>query len=330
MKKRLVSGIQPTGLLHIGNYLGAIKQFVELQKDYDTYLFVADLHAMTVPQDPKTFNRQILEIAAAYMAAGLDPEKVTIFQQSQIPAHSELCWILTTIANMGELSRMIQFKDKTEKIGNKESIGVGLFEYPILQAADILLYDADVVPVGEDQKQHVEITRDLAERFNKRFGKSFVVPQPLITKAGARIMSLDDPTKKMSKSDENPNSYISLTDTPEIIRKKIARAVTDSGSEIKYDQKTKPAITNLLDIFHLITNTPIEKLEKEYNGQGYGVFKQALAEAIIDFLAPYQQKFQAFMAKPDEIRKVLKAGSLKANEIAEAKIDKIKQAVGLS
>jgi tryptophanyl-tRNA synthetase len=330
MKKRLVSGIKPTGLLHIGNYLGAIKQFVELQKDYDTYLFVADLHAMTVPQDPKTFNRQILEIAAAYMAAGLDPEKVTIFQQSQIPAHSELCWILTTIANMGELSRMIQFKDKTEKIGNKESIGVGLFEYPILQAADILLYDADVVPVGEDQKQHVEITRDLAERFNKRFGKSFVVPQPLITKAGARIMSLDDPTKKMSKSDENPNSYISLTDTPEIIRKKIARAVTDSGSEIKYDQKTKPAITNLLDIFHLITNTPIEKLEKEYNGQGYGVFKQALAEAIVYFLAPYQQKFQALMAKPDEIRKVLKAGSLKANEIAEAKIDKIKQAVGLS
>jgi len=332
--KRLFSAIQPTGIIHLGNYLGAIKQWIELQKKpahrggYESFFCIVDLHAITLPQNPKELKKQILRMANIYLAAGINPNKTTLFVQSDVPAHSEGAWLLTTIAKMGELSRMIQFKDKTSKLG-KESVPVGLFTYPTLMAADILLYDAAVVPVGEDQKQHVELARDLAQRFNKRFSRTFIVPQPLLPKFGARIMGLDNPKIKMSKSASSPMNYIALTDRPEVARNKIMKAVTDSGKEVKYDPKKKPAISNLLTIYSLLSEQSISALEKKYRGEGYAPFKKDLAKVVIKFLTPFQKRLAQLEKTPIQTKKILTAGAQKAQKISSKKIEEIKKRMGL-
>ena len=324
MKQTVFSGIQPTGILHLGNYFGAIKQWITLQEDYNCYFCIVDLHAITVPQDPRKLHEQIYQIAATYLAAGLDPEKVTMFVQSSVPAHSEGAWLLNTMAYMGELSRMTQYK---EKKSNQDNVSVGLFDYPVLMAADILLYDTALVPVGEDQKQHVELARDIAIRFNGRFGETFTVPEPLLPKVGARIMGLDDPTKKMSKSASSEANYIALTDTPEVAKKKILKAVTDSGAEIKFDPKAKPAISNLLTIYSLTTDIPIPQLEQQYAGKNYGEFKQDLAEAVAKFLLDFQTKLTA--QTNEKIQAILKNGAESASPIAAKKIQDIHQKMGI-
>lgn len=324
--QRIFSGIQPSGNLHLGNYLGAIKNWVALQDKYESFFCVVDLHAITVPQDPQKLREKILEVAKIYLAAGIDPGKSTIFIQSRVKEHAELCWILNTIARLSELERMTQFKDKSQKQG-KESVGVGLFDYPVLMAADILLYDTNLVPVGEDQLQHIELTKTLAERFNRKFGETFVVPEPHFTKEGMRIMGLDDPTKKMSKSAASEFNYVALTDSPDIIREKIKKAVTDSGSEIK-SGSGKPALTNLLTIYSLLSGKKITELEQEYVGKGYGDFKKDLAEVVVDFLDNFQKKFNSL--NNDEVLEILDQGAVKAGEIAGKKMEEIKLKVGLS
>jgi tryptophanyl-tRNA synthetase len=323
MKPKALTALQPTNLLHMGNLFGAILPMVELQKTHETFLFVVDYHAITVPQDPKTLTPNILFATAAYLAAGVDPKKTVLFQQSAISEHTELAWILNCFTHMGELERMTQYKEKA-----KEGSSVGLFDYPVLMAADILLYDTDVVPVGEDQKQHVELARDLAERFNKRFGKTFVVPKPEIRKVGARIMGLDDPTKKMSKSSASPKNYISLMDDADTIRKKIQAAVTDSGSAVTYDP-SRPAISNLLTIFSLVTGEEIESLCAEHDGKGYATFKKNLAEALIAFLQPTQTKIQAYLQETQELLRILENGKERAHPIAAAKLRDVKQKIGV-
>ncbi len=334
--QRLFSGIQPSGNLHLGNYLGAIKQWVELQDKYEAIFCVVDLHAITVPQDPAELRKKVIEAAKMYLAAGIDPKKSTIFIQSHVPAHTELGWILNTIATMGELGRMTQYKDKVsrENLGNrataageynKELTGVGLFDYPVLMAADILLYDTVVVPVGDDQKQHVELTRDLAERFNSRFGETFVVPEPLITKEGARIMGLDDPSKKMSKSAASEYNYIALTDDAETVRRKIKKAVTDSGSEIVYSVE-KPALKNLINIYTLLSGKSISEIETMYVGKGYGDFKNDLAEVVVNFLTPFQERVKNI--SDEEALAILRAGATKARELAEKKVQMVYEKVG--
>lgn len=323
--QRLFSGIQPSGNLHLGNYLGAIKQWVALQDQYEAFFCVVDLHAITVPQDPDELRKKILEIAKIYLAAGVNPEQSTIFIQSHVAGHTELGWILNTIVTMGELGRMTQYKDKSQKEG-WEGSGVGLFDYPVLMAADILLYDTAVVPVGEDQKQHVELTRDLAERFNKRFGETFVVPQPLITKEGARIMALDDPEKKMSKSAASEYNYIALTDDADTVRRKIKKAVTDSGSEIVYSDE-KPALKNLINIYTLLSGKSTNEIEAMYSGKGYGDFKTDLAEVVVNFLVPFQERLAAL--SDEEVMRVLRAGAEKANALAKQKIQAVYEKVGL-
>lgn len=322
-KPTLISGIQPTGKLHLGNYLGALKNFVALQNsgEYDCYFFIADFHALTENPKAKDLSANIVNLAADFLAAGLDPKKSTIFVQSQIPAHSELAWILNTITPMGESERMTQFKEKSEN--QKINVNLGLFTYPVLMAADILLYDAQFVPVGEDQLQHLEFTRTLARKFNKKFGKTFIEPQPLLT-ATPRVMSLDDPTKKMSKS--RPAGCVFLNDSPKIIHEKLARAVTDSGREIKYDLKNKPAISNLLTIYSALTDKPIENIEEKYIGKGYADFKKELAKLISDSLASFQKtKIQSA-----KIKSILKSGSGKAQKKARSKIQEIKKKIGLA
>ncbi|MCX6809233.1 MAG: tryptophan--tRNA ligase [Candidatus Berkelbacteria bacterium] len=325
--KRIFSGIQPSGVLHLGNYLGAISQFVKLQGDTNSECIfcIVDLHAITVPQDPKILREKILELAALYLACGIDPTKSTLFVQSSRPEHSELAWILNCFTNMGELNRMTQFKEKSE---NKSNYSVGLFDYPVLMAADILLYQTTHVPVGEDQKQHIEITRDLCERMNNKYNGLFTLPEPMINKQTARIMSLDDPNNKMSKSSPSPSSYIGLTDSPEIIREKIKRAVTDSGSEIKSGED-KPAISNLLNIFAAVTDREIADIEKDFEGNGYGEFKDALAQAVISKLAPIQEKYNKLIAGKDELRKILADGSAKIAPIAQKTLSEVKKSVGL-
>ncbi|MFH0912281.1 MAG: tryptophan--tRNA ligase [Patescibacteria group bacterium] len=324
MEKIVFSGIQPSGILHLGNYFGAIKQWVALQNDYQCYFCIVDLHAITVTQDPQQLREQIKQVAMVYLAAGLDPKKVTMFVQSSVPAHSEGAWLLNNVAYMGELTRMTQFK---EKKADQTNVSVGLFDYPILMAADILLYDTNLVPVGEDQKQHVELARDLATRFNGRFGPTFTVPEPLLPKMGARIMGLDNPTIKMSKSASSEANYIALTDTPDSAKKKIMRAVTDSGSKIKFDPKTKPAISNLLTIYTLLTDKPISELEKRYVGKNYSDFKQDLATVVADFLADFQTK----LAKQDprDVQNILVAGAQAASQVANQKISLLHQKMGL-
>ncbi|MFH1088781.1 MAG: tryptophan--tRNA ligase [Patescibacteria group bacterium] len=324
MKKIVFSGIQPTGILHLGNYFGAIKQWIALQEDYHCYFCIVDLHAITLPQEPDKLREQIHQIAAVYLAAGLDPKKVTMFVQSSIPAHSEGAWLLNNIAHMGELSRMTQYKEKKD---NQTNVSVGLFDYPVLMAADILLYDTNLVPVGEDQKQHVELARDLAERFNNRFGTTFTVPEPMLAKVGARIMGLDDPTKKMSKSANSEANYITLTDDPEVAKKKILKAVTDSGSEIKFDPATKPAISNLLTIYSLTADIPINQLEQQYTDKNYADFKQDLAEVVAKFLSNFQAKL--LTQNSANITTILEAGARSANQISSQKIKTLHQKMGL-
>lgn len=361
MKKRIFSGAQPTGQLHIGNYLGALKNWVALQDEYEAFYCIVNLHAITLPQDPATLRQATLDLARIYLAAGVDPAKSTIFIQSDVPEHAELTWILSCTARMGELERMTQFKDKTrgllqskpltesqiadldalrgtEKFGEwkkdepqdvidrkvrlfRDSIehssaqraGVGLFTYPILMASDILLYQTDLVPVGQDQKQHLELCRDLAERFNRDYGETFKIPEPYIPKAGASIKSLQDPSKKMSKSDENPNASVFLLDDADTIAKKIKRAVTDSGAEITFDD-ARPAITNLLTIYQLITDKSSDECVEHFAGKGYGQFKTELASGIVEFLRPFQERVSRY--SDDELRSILRGGAEKARTIA--------------
>lgn len=324
-KKRIFSGIQPSGDLHIGNYVGAISQWVEMQEQYDCVFCVVDYHAITVKQDPEILRKKVIEIAKIYLASGIDPEKSIIFQQSKVRAHTELAWILNcTSARVSDLKKMTQFKDKAGK--SEENVSVGLFDYPVLMAADILLYDTDVVPVGKDQSQHVELARDLAVRFNHQFGPTFVVPEPKLRKEGAVIMGLDDPLKKMSKSAKSEYNRIALTDKPEAAAKKIMRAVTDSGSEVKYDVLKKPAITNLLTIYSILNGLPIKEIEKKYVGKGYGDFKKDLAEIVKQFLTGFQEKY--IRISDDEVRKILDDGAVKAQAIAEKRLNDAKTKIG--
>ncbi|MFC7678750.1 tryptophan--tRNA ligase [Paenibacillus sp. GCM10028914] len=325
MNKRMLSGIKPSGDLNIGGYSGSLSQFVANQHDYDCYFFIPDLHAITVYQDPKELYQRSRDIAALYIAAGVDPKKATIFLQSQVSAHAELGWLLETQAHFGELSRMTQFKDKSE---GKDVVSSALFTYPVLMAADILLYQATHVPVGDDQKQHIELTRDLATRFNNKYGNTFVLPEPVIQETGARIMGLDDPSSKMSKSNPNQNSYVSLLDDPAVIRKKFSRAVTDSDMSVRYDWDTKPEVSNLIEIYSIFSGESIASIEKQYEGQGYGAFKKGLAEAVIAKLEPIQKTYHEIV-NSEELDRILKDGAERANETAQVTLTAAKRAMGL-
>lgn len=322
--ERVFSGVQPSGVLHLGNYLGAIKNWLELQKDYQCIFCVVDLHAITVPQEPAELLKKTIEVAKIYLAAGIDPKKSTVFVQSHVKEHAELAWLLNTITRIPELERMTQFKDKTK--GQKSEVGMGLFDYPVLMAADILLYQTAVVPVGEDQVQHIELARDLAQRFNNKFGETFIIPKPMVRKEGARIMGLDDPTKKMSKSAASHYNYIALTDPPDEVREKIKKAVTDSGKEIKYEPG-KPAIANLLTIYSLLADKPIVDLELKYQGKSYSEFKNDLAEVVVDFLRPFQKKYNAL--DDGEVLKILRDGAKKIQPIAEKTMAEVKKVMGI-
>lgn len=323
--KRVFSGVQPTGNIHIGNYLGALKQFVELQDENDCVYCIVDLHSITLPQDPKVLKKNILDVAALYLAVGLDPKKSIIFVQSMVPGHAELAWVLMCNSYTGELSRMTQFKQKSR---DSESAPTGLFTYPILMASDILLYDTDVVPVGNDQKQHIEITRDLAERINNKYGKTFVVPDGRFLKEGARIMSLDDPTSKMSKSAENIHSRISLLDDAAKIKKSIMRSTTDSEGSIRFDIENKPGVSNLLNIYSAFSGMKVPDIEKKYEGCGYGDFKKDLVEVTIDAVTPIQQKYHE-IRESEELISILKDGAERANTIAEKTLARVKDKFGL-
>lgn len=323
--KTIFSGIQPSGVITLGNYIGAMKQFVELQDDYNCYFCIVDQHAITVPQDRLALRKNIRSLAAFYLAVGIDPNKSTLFIQSEVPAHAQAGWILQCIAYIGELERMTQFKDKS---AGKEAVSAGLLTYPPLMAADILLYSTDIVPVGEDQKQHIELTRDLAERFNKRYGDIFTIPEARIPKIGARIMSLTDPTKKMSKSDPNQKSYITLLDDAKTIEKKVKSAVTDSEGVIRYDKENKPGVSNLLTIYSILANEPIEQLEERYAGKGYGDFKADVAQVIIDALTPIQEKYYELM-ESSKLDDILDEGAEKANRVASKMLKKMENAIGL-
>lgn len=321
MIKRTFSGIQPSGNLHIGNYLGAVKHWVKGQTDGENIFCIVDMHAITVPQDPKELTQKTKEIAAILFASGIDPEKSVTFVQSHNPDHTSLGWVLNCIATMGQMNRMTQFKDKSE---GKQSVSVGLFDYPALMAADILLYDTTHVPVGEDQKQHVELARDLAEKFNSKFGDTFVVPEPAIASVGKRIMSLTDPSRKMSKSDPNPNSRIELLDSPEIVRKKIASAVTSSGADF---DSTAPGVANLIDIYSGFSGKSGEEIGKEFLGRGYKEFKEAVAEQVIAFLVPFQEKYNSLINSGDLLTH-LNLGAQKARSLSHPKLISVYEKVG--
>lgn len=324
---RLVSGIRPSGELTIANYLGAIKQWLELQTQYESYFFVADLHALTTPYNPKTFPDAVFRTLALYLALGLEPDRSTVFLQSHIPAHAELAWLFSTFTPVGELERMTQYKEKTKEGAPAMT---GLLSYPVLMAADILLYKADVVPVGEDQIQHIELTREIAHRFNKRFGNTFPVPKPILPPKGAeRVRSLQNPEKKMSKSDDDPNGAVMLLDTPEEIRRKIKIAVTDSGKDIVFDPRKKPAISNLLVIASGFSGKPITELEKEFRSKGYAEFKNALAEILVAALQPIQREFGRRMQDTEKLKKMLERGDERARPMANKTLTEIKQKMGL-
>lgn len=328
--KTLVSGIQPSGRLTIGNYLGAIKNFVALQDEgefEEFFVFIADLHAITVPKDPTMLRQSIKKLAALYLACGLNPERITLFIQSEVHEHAEIGYLLQTITYIGELERMTQYKDKKAK--QVEGVSSALLTYPVLMAGDILLYNANGVPVGQDQKQHLELTRTLAERFNSKYSETFNIPDALIVKEGAKIMSLQDPSKKMSKSDPLEKASIYLDDSEAIIRKKIASAVTDSDGIIKYDEVNKPGISNLLNILSCCTNKSISDLETEFEGVGYGEFKKAVADAIITLLMPIQEKYEKILADKDYLNKVLDDGAQKASYFARKTLSKVKRKMGV-
>jgi tryptophanyl-tRNA synthetase len=373
MKKRIFSGAQPTGELHIGNYLGALKNWVALQDEYESFYCIVNLHAITLPQDPKVLRQKTLDLARIYLAAGVDPKRSTIFIQSDVPEHTELTWVLSCIARMGELERMTQFKDKARKVSRdtkvsiwdvydpwesiqeiislpnqaeresglidlvqqaiphlesrRQSAGVGLFTYPVLMASDILLYQTDLVPVGQDQKQHLELTRDLAERFNRDFGETFKIPEPYIPPVGANILSLQDPAKKMSKSDDNPNASIFLLDDADTITKKYKRAVTDSGTEITFDE-TRPAIKNLLTMYHLLSGKTTDECISHFDGKGYGQLKSELAEITIEFLRPFQERVRHF--DDQTLNSILKPGAEKARSIAAETLKTVYRNVGIA
>ncbi|WP_170006718.1 tryptophan--tRNA ligase [Bacillus fonticola] len=325
MMKRIFSGIQPSGTLTIGNYIGAMKQFVELQDEYDCFFCIVDQHAITVPQDRLKLRENTRSLAALYLAVGLDPEKITLFIQSEVPAHAQAGWILQCISHIGELERMTQFKDKSS---GKESVSAGLLTYPPLMAADILLYNTNLVPVGDDQKQHLELTRDLAERFNKQYNDVLTVPEVRIPKVGARVMSLQDPKKKMSKSDSNQKAFISMLDEPKQIEKKIKSAVTDSDGIVRFNKEQKPGVSNLLSIESILSGNSIEDLEAKYEGKGYGEFKASVAEILVQTLEPVQKRYYELM-KSEELDRILDEGAEKANKIAGRMLKKMENAMGL-
>jgi tryptophanyl-tRNA synthetase len=316
-KPNLLSGMQPSAAsLHLGNYLGALTQWVKMQDDFNAYYVIVDLHAITVPQDPDELRQNTRRTAAQYIAAGIDPTKSALFVQSHVPAHAQLAWVLNCITGFGEASRMTQFKDKSQK-GGAENSSVGLFTYPILQAADILLYQPKSVPVGEDQRQHLELTRDLATRFNSRFGKTFEIPEAHILKETAKIYDLQEPTAKMSKSAQDPKGLVNLMDEPSVIAKKIKSAVTDTDGEIRFDREAKPGVSNLIGIYSAITGGSIESFTASLQGQGYGALKTAVADAVVATLDPIRMRAQELLADPAELDRLLAQGAAKANEIAE-------------
>ena len=326
-KKTILSGIQATGELTLGNYLGALNNWVEMQESYDCYYMIADLHTLTIRNNPEELRKNTLKLIALYIAAGLNPEKNTIFIQSHIHEHAELSWILNCYTYMGELSRMTQFKDKSSK--HADNINSGLFTYPVLMAADILLYTADLVPVGDDQKQHLEITRDIAERFNSIYGETFKIPEPYISKVGARIMGLQNPTSKMSKSAPDPMDKILLTDEPDVIRKKFKKAVTDSENCVRFDKENKPGVSNLMTIYGIIKNKTMDEVEKEFDGQGYGVFKTAVAEAVVERLEPLQKRYNELLENPEMLKEIYQKGNKKAQEKANKILKEVYKKVGL-
>lgn len=325
-KPIIFSGIQPSGNLTIGNYIGALKNWVDLQAKYDCLFSVVDLHAISVRQDPKELYRHCYDVLAIYLAAGLDPEKNTIFLQSHVSAHSQLAWILNCYAYIGELNRMTQFKDKSKK--NEANINVGLFAYPILMAADILLYQANLVPVGADQKQHVEITRDLALRFNNIYGEVFTVPEVYHPPLGARLMSLQEPTKKMSKSDADSNATIFLLDSPDVIANKFKRAVTDSGKDIYFDIANKPGVANLLTLLAVTTGKSVDQLVIEMQGEGYGKLKSTVAESLVEFLRPMQERYRQLRQDQAYLNSVLKLGAERAIKLSQPTLEKVYEVVG--
>ncbi|HEX8458254.1 MAG TPA: tryptophan--tRNA ligase [Pyrinomonadaceae bacterium] len=322
--KRIFSGAQPTGNIHIGNYLGALRNWVELQHEYESLFCIVNLHAITLPQDPKLLAQKTRDLARIYLAAGVDPKVALIFIQSDVPAHAELAWMLNCVTRIGELERMTQFKDKAGK--QRESVGAGLLNYPVLMAADILLYQTDLVPVGHDQKQHLELTRDLAVRFNRDYGETFRVPEPFIPKVGAKIMSLSDATKKMSKSDENAMGSIQLLDDEDTVRRKFKRAVTDSGTEIRFDE-TRPAITNLLTIYQLLTGKQPAEVEADFAGKGYAALKSELADVTIEFLRPLQERIHGY--GDAELEQILDAGRERAQALATVTLADVKARLGI-
>lgn len=324
MPKRIFSGAQPTGNVHLGNYLGALRNWVTLQHEYESFFCIVNLHAITIPQDPKLLAEKTRELARIYLAVGIDPDISTIFVQSDVPQHAELTWILNCVARMSELERMTQFKDKSRK--QSENVTAGLFDYPVLMASDILLYQTELVPVGEDQKQHLELTRDLAIRFNRDYGDTFRVPEPYIPKVGARIMSLSDPTKKMSKSDDDPNGCVMLLDDADAVSRKFKRAVTDSGTEIRFDD-SRPAITNLLTIYQLLTGQQTGEIESHFAGKGYAQLKQDLADVTVEFLRPFQERVKGIGA--EQLNRILGQGREKARQIAGTTLANVYAAMGI-
>ena len=327
-KKILYSGMQATGSLTLGNYLGALINWKNLNEEYECFFGVMDLHSLTVRQEPAEFRKRARELFALYVAAGLDPEKNCIYYQSHVSSHAELAWILNCYTYMGELNRMTQFKDKSAK--HADNINAGLFTYPVLMASDILLYQANVVPVGKDQLQHLEITRDIAQRFNSLYGDVFTIPEPYTGKVGARVMSLQDPTKKMSKSDENPNASIYLMDDPDTIRRKFKRAVTDSDTQVRYDVENKPGVSNLMDIYNAITGNTNEQTEKEFEGRGYGDFKTAVGEAAVGLLAPLQERFNEIKNDKSYLDSMIKQNDEKAYYFSQKTLRKVKKKIGLT
>jgi len=325
-KKRIFSGIQPSGNLTLGNYIGAIKNWITMQDEYDCIYCIVDLHALTVRQNPAELRQRSRSLLALYIACGLDPEKNILFVQSHVSAHAELCWILDCFTYMGELSRMTQFKEKAQR--HADNINAGLFTYPVLMAADILLYQTDLVPVGHDQKQHLEIARDIAQRFNNIYGDVFKIPEAYIPKVGARIMSLQEPEKKMSKSDENENAFISLLDPTDVIIRKFKRAVTDSETVIRYDQENKPGISNLMSIYASVTGKSFDEIEAEFEGKGYGDFKLAVGEAVAETLKPIQEKHKDLMNNKDYLDEIMKSGAEAASRLANKTLRKVHKKVG--
>lgn len=323
--KRIFSGIQPSGTLTLGNYIGALQHFVRIQHEAECYFCIVDYHAITLPRNVESLKENIRKLAATYLAVGIDPNKAALFAQSDVPAHTELGWIMTCSSYMGELERMTQYKDKAKE---SESIPAGLFTYPALMAADILLYDATHVPVGDDQKQHLELSRDLAQRFNNRYGETFVIPEPMIAELGARIMSLTDPMSKMSKSSLVEGSFISLLDDLKVIEKKIKRAVTDSENEIRFDPENKPAVSNLLTIYAQLSEQSMAEVENHFSGKGYGALKSELAEVVVEAIRPIQERFNEYYHSSD-LDKILQEGAEKAREVTKPTLQKVRNALGV-